>query len=126
MGDTSVFADLLERVRGADSDAAIELVRKYKSAIRVVVRTRLSDPALRRQFDSMDVCQSVLGSFFRGAENGLLNCCQRRGGCPRRLRRGTRRIVPVGIGSKTAASPIWLSWTAFQVRGCERSFLGLV
>src|SRR3954469_18683176 len=64
MRDTSVFADLLERVRGADSDAATELVRKYESAIRVAVRTRLSDPALRRQFDSMDVCQSVLGSFF--------------------------------------------------------------
>ena len=64
MGDTSLFADLLERVRGADSDAATELVRKYESAIRVAVRTRLSDPALRRQFDSMDVCQSVLGSFF--------------------------------------------------------------
>jgi RNA polymerase sigma-70 factor (ECF subfamily) len=64
MRDTSVFADLLERVRDADSDAATELVRKYESAIRVAVRTRLSDPALRRQFDSMDVCQSVLGSFF--------------------------------------------------------------
>jgi RNA polymerase sigma-70 factor (ECF subfamily) len=64
MGDTSLFADLLEQVRGGDSDAASELVRKYESAIRVAVRTRLSDPALRRQFDSMDVCQSVLGSFF--------------------------------------------------------------
>src|SRR4051812_10995350 len=60
----SEFADLLERVRRGDSDAASEIVRKYESAIRVAVRTRLSDPALRRQFDSMDVCQSVLGSFF--------------------------------------------------------------
>ena len=53
-----------------DSDAATELVRTYESAIRVAVRTRLSDPALRRQFDSMDVCQSVLASFFLRAAAG--------------------------------------------------------
>src|SRR6476659_4802603 len=70
MGNTSAFADLLERVRGADSDAATELVRKYESAIRVAVRTRLSDPALKRQFDSMDICQSVLASFFLRAAAG--------------------------------------------------------
>jgi RNA polymerase sigma factor (sigma-70 family) len=64
------FADLLQRVRGGDSDAAFELVRKYESAIRVAVRTRLSDPKLRRQFDSMDVCQSVLASFFMRAATG--------------------------------------------------------
>src|SRR5258705_10338902 len=70
MRDKSVFAGLLEPVRGGDSDAAYELVRKYESAIRVAVRTRLSDPALRRQFDSMDVCQSVLASFFLRAAAG--------------------------------------------------------
>src|SRR5882757_1011676 len=70
MRDESVFADLLTRVRGGDSDAASELVRKYESAIRVAVRTRLSDPKLRRQFDSMDVCQSVLASFFLRAAAG--------------------------------------------------------
>src|SRR6478672_10569673 len=70
MYDKSAFAELLERVRGADSDAAAELVRKYESAVRVAIRTRLSDPALRRQFDSMDVCQSVLASFFLRAAAG--------------------------------------------------------
>src|SRR4051812_37678779 len=69
----SEFADLLERVRRGDSDAASEIVRKYESAIRVAVRTRLSDPALRRQFDSMDVCQSVLASFFLRAAAGQYN-----------------------------------------------------
>jgi DNA-directed RNA polymerase specialized sigma24 family protein len=34
------------------------------------VRTRLSDPKLRRQFDSMDVSQSVLASFFLRAAAG--------------------------------------------------------
>src|ERR1700746_726766 len=70
MSDEIIFADLLVRVRRGDPDAAFELVRKYESAIRVAVRTRLSDPALRRQFDSMDVCQSVLASFFVRASAG--------------------------------------------------------
>ena len=42
----------------------------YESAIRVAVRTNLSDPRLRRQFDSLDVCQSVLASFFLQMASG--------------------------------------------------------
>ena len=64
------FSNLLERVRQGDSDAAIELVNRYESTIRVGVRIRLTDPRLRRQFDSMDVCQSVLASFFVHAATG--------------------------------------------------------
>lgn len=60
----SEFLGLLERLRRGDEAAALEIVRRYETAIRVVIRTRLSDPRLRRQFDSMDVCQSVLASFF--------------------------------------------------------------
>ena len=55
---------LLERLRQGDEEAAKQLVQRYESAIRVAVRTHLSDPHLRRQFDSLDVCQSVLASFF--------------------------------------------------------------
>lgn len=58
------LADLLARVRSGDAAAAAELVRRYETAIRVAVRTRLTDQTLRRQFDSQDVCQSVLASFF--------------------------------------------------------------
>jgi hypothetical protein len=58
------LAELLSRVRQGDEDAARLLVQRYESAIRVAVRTNLSDPRLRRQFDSLDVCQSVLASFF--------------------------------------------------------------
>src|SRR5256714_14194111 len=64
------FEGLLYRVRGGDSEAAFELVRRYESAIRVAVRTHLSDPALRQQFDSVDICQSVLASFFVRAAAG--------------------------------------------------------
>jgi hypothetical protein len=56
--------------RGGDGDAAAELVRRYELAIRRVVRLRLTDVRLRRAFDSMDVCQSVLGSFFVRAASG--------------------------------------------------------
>src|ERR1051325_9878786 len=64
------FERLLEEVRRGDSAAARELVDVYESAIRIAVRTRLSDPALRQQFDSMDICQSVLASFFVRAASG--------------------------------------------------------
>ena len=60
----SDLTQLLARVRHGDEEAARQLVRRYESAIRVAVRTHLSDPRLRRQFDSLDVCQSVLRSFF--------------------------------------------------------------
>jgi RNA polymerase sigma-70 factor (ECF subfamily) len=70
MDDELLFRELLERLRSGDPDAASELVRRYEMAIRVAVRTSLSDPALRRQFDSIDVCQSVLASFFLRAAAG--------------------------------------------------------
>jgi RNA polymerase sigma factor (sigma-70 family) len=62
--DPSEFAELIRRVRGRDPDAARELVRRYESAIRRVVRIRLRDANLRRLLDSTDICQSVLASFF--------------------------------------------------------------
>ena len=64
------FLELFERVRCGDADAACAIVRRYEPAIRMAVRTRLTDPAMRRQFDSIDVCQSVLGSFFLHAATG--------------------------------------------------------
>ena len=64
------FAEWMGRVRAGNEDAARELVAKYERAIRVAVRFKLTSPSLRRQFDSMDVCQSVLGSFFGRAAAG--------------------------------------------------------
>lgn len=64
------FAEFLLRVRAGDARAAEEVVRRYESAVRLAVRTRLTDPALKRQFDSMDICQSVLASFFLRAGAG--------------------------------------------------------
>jgi RNA polymerase sigma-70 factor (ECF subfamily) len=64
------FAELLRRVRQGDAQAAQELVRRYEPAIRLAVRARLTSPALRRQLDSADICQSVLASFFLRASAG--------------------------------------------------------
>ncbi len=63
------FADFLARIRAGDPAAAEELVRRYEPAIRVIVRAHLGS-ALRRQLDSMDVCQSVMGTFFARAALG--------------------------------------------------------
>src|SRR5216684_6247091 len=70
MSEETAFVDLIRRVRAGDAQASAELVRRYEPAIRIAVRVRLNDPGLRRLFDSMDICQSVLGSFFVRAALG--------------------------------------------------------
>lgn len=70
MSDESEFAEWIARVRHGDADAAAELVRRYERAVRVAIRVRLTDPQMRRQFDSMDVYQSVMFSFFVRAAAG--------------------------------------------------------
>jgi RNA polymerase sigma factor (sigma-70 family) len=67
---TNGFPELMQRVRSGDQEAATELVRGYERTIRRAVRIWLMDARLRRTFDSMDVCQSVLGSFFVRAALG--------------------------------------------------------
>jgi RNA polymerase sigma-70 factor (ECF subfamily) len=64
------FAELISRVRVGDEQAAAVLVRRYEPEIRREVRFLLRDPFLRRSFDSMDICQSVMGSFFLRAALG--------------------------------------------------------
>ena len=70
MSDELSFRDLIGRVRRGDEQAASELVRRYEPAIRRAVRFRLTDPRLRRTCDSMDICQSVMLSFFVRAASG--------------------------------------------------------
>jgi RNA polymerase sigma-70 factor (ECF subfamily) len=68
--DDNMFQQLMQRVRSGDQEAAAELVRLYEPTIRRIARVRLADAHLQRQFDSMDICQSVLGSFFVRAALG--------------------------------------------------------
>jgi RNA polymerase sigma-70 factor (ECF subfamily) len=70
MPEPSNFQALIRRVRAGDEAAAEELVRTYEPAIRRAARVRLVDSRLRRRFDSMDICQSVLASFFVRAALG--------------------------------------------------------
>jgi RNA polymerase sigma-70 factor (ECF subfamily) len=66
------YADFIRRVRAGDERAAEDLVRRYEAEIRLEVRVwlRMRDSRLRRVFDSMDICQSVLASFFVRAAVG--------------------------------------------------------
>jgi len=65
-------SEFIRRIRIGDDQAAEELVRLYEPEIRREIRgwLRLRDPRLRRVFDSMDICQSVLASFFVRAAVG--------------------------------------------------------
>jgi RNA polymerase sigma-70 factor (ECF subfamily) len=72
MGEGESIRDLVARVRVGDAAAAAELVRHYETVIRSRVRVwlRMQDRRLRRVFDSTDICQSVLASFFVRAAAG--------------------------------------------------------
>ncbi len=58
------FPELMRQVRGGDADAASRLVRLYEPAVRRAVRVWMLNAKLRRTVDSVDICQSVLASFF--------------------------------------------------------------
>jgi RNA polymerase sigma-70 factor (ECF subfamily) len=62
----------MDRVHAGEPDAAAELIRQFEPEIRLEVRVRLrmQDSRVRRLLDSMDITQSVLGSFFAGVAVG--------------------------------------------------------
>lgn len=64
MVEQSRFSELIARVRNRDEEAACELATHYQDAIRRAIRIQLRDAGMRRVLDSMDICQSVLASFF--------------------------------------------------------------
>jgi RNA polymerase sigma-70 factor (ECF subfamily) len=64
------IATLIARLRAGDARAAEELFQHYEPVIRMEVRRHMRDPRLRRAFDSLDVCQSVMASFFVRASLG--------------------------------------------------------
>jgi RNA polymerase sigma-70 factor (ECF subfamily) len=70
MSEDAHFAEFLRRVRAGDEEAATDLVRRYEPLVRREVRLRLCDPTMNRLLDSMDICQSVMASFFVRAAAG--------------------------------------------------------
>ena len=123
MSNATPFQELIRRVRAGDDDAAAELVRRYEPEIRREIRLRLTDPAMRRVVDSVDICQSVLGNFFARAALGQFDLDE-----PRQLvrllvtmarnrvtdwarqqhaeRRDQRRELPLDACVETAAEPV--------------------
>jgi RNA polymerase sigma factor (sigma-70 family) len=60
---------LLDRIKDGDEGAARELLTRYESKVRLVVRRQLPR-LLRSRFDSVDFLQSVWGSFFHRIRTG--------------------------------------------------------
>jgi RNA polymerase sigma-70 factor (ECF subfamily) len=60
---------LLARIRGGDEEAARELLSRYETKVRLVVRRQVPR-LLRSRFDSIDFLQSVWGSFFHRIRTG--------------------------------------------------------
>jgi RNA polymerase sigma-70 factor (ECF subfamily) len=61
--------ELLARIQAGDEGAARELLTRYESKVRLVVRRQLPR-ILRSRFDSLDFLQSVWGSFFYKIRTG--------------------------------------------------------
>ena len=59
-----LFAETLARLRMGEPEAVREFVAKYEPYIRRSIRRRLSGTPLQAAADSVDVCQSALGSFL--------------------------------------------------------------
>jgi RNA polymerase sigma-70 factor (ECF subfamily) len=70
MPEPPTYDELIRRIRAWDPEAAADLIRRYEPAIRRAVRVRLADARLGNLLDSMDICQSVLRSFFVRAAAG--------------------------------------------------------
>jgi RNA polymerase sigma-70 factor (ECF subfamily) len=65
------FDELIRRVGVGDDQAAAQLVWDFEPAVRRVLRARLRDNTRARlEFDSMDICQSVMANFFVRAAAG--------------------------------------------------------
>jgi RNA polymerase sigma-70 factor (ECF subfamily) len=60
---------LLARIRDGEEEAARELLERYETKVRLVVRRQLPR-LLRSRFDSIDFLQSVWGSFFHRIRTG--------------------------------------------------------
>jgi RNA polymerase sigma-70 factor (ECF subfamily) len=70
MSEQASFQDLIQRVHAGEARAAEELLRQYEPTVRRAIRVRMVNPAMRRTVDSLDLCQSVMGSFFVRAAMG--------------------------------------------------------
>jgi RNA polymerase sigma factor (sigma-70 family) len=64
------FDELIRRVGSGDEQAAARLVQDFEPVVRRVLRAHLRSGRARQEFDSLDICQSVLAAFFVRAAAG--------------------------------------------------------
>ncbi len=64
------FSDLLLVARRGDEAATADLLQRYEPYLRRAIHLRLTDPRLRRLFDTMDIYQSVAADFLNWAGSG--------------------------------------------------------
>jgi RNA polymerase sigma-70 factor (ECF subfamily) len=137
MSEAADFEELIRRVRDWDQEAAAELVRRYEPAIRRAVRVRLASARLGNLFDSMDICQSVLRSFFVRAASSqydlqtpeqvfkLLTAMARnklasQARKQHTLRRDNRRASAIGDQGSQLVSPVDSPSAAIVVRDLQQ------
>ena len=132
------FLTYVARLRTGDQAALEELVARYTPVIKLEARMRLRSPHLRAVLDSMDVCQSVLKSFFLRAAAGQFDidrpedlrkllvqmACNKSLEAARReyaQKRDARRSV--GLGDEAHQVPGWddpveeVEWQELLMRG---------
>jgi RNA polymerase sigma factor (sigma-70 family) len=127
---TTVFHDLIQRLRRGDCDAAQTLVDQYGGAIRREIRFSLLDSRLRRVVSESDLCQSVIAEFIVGlyagkyefespeSLGGLLRTIARcRVAAAARFWRSKKRDVrqQVDLGSQMARLPSMSNATPSQI-----------
>ena len=92
MPDQDEFLELSIRVRSGSQDTVAELVRQIEPfmlrVIRIKMRGRGPDDPLRHDVSSMDVCQSVMASFFDGLTENRFSVTS-----PEKIR-GLLRTIP--------------------------------
>jgi len=64
MHEEEEFRPFVERLRKGDASAAEELVRHYEPIVRREIRIRMVDSRIKRVYDSVDLTQAVMASFF--------------------------------------------------------------
>jgi RNA polymerase sigma-70 factor (ECF subfamily) len=70
MESSTAFSSMVERLRAGDQDAVRQFVATYEPFIRRTIRRRLARTPLQAVADSVDVCQSAMGSFLIRAAAG--------------------------------------------------------
>ena len=64
---------LIQEIKQGNQSAAARFCWQYEPEVRRFIRFRLTDPRLRRLFDSVDVCQSVMARFFNHVRTGRIS-----------------------------------------------------